>query len=280
VSSLSVITGGGGGMGLATAKLVGRERRVLLCDVQEERLERAAAELRASGVDCDVVVCDVADRRSVHDLVARATSSGPVASVVHTAGLSPQMATADRIMRVNALGTLNLNEAFLEVAPEGSSIVNVASTAGHLPAALPLPRRTYERALTDRDRFLAGMVSRCNLLPERFRPAIAYSLSKNFVIWYSRKRAGAFGAKGARIVSVSPGVFDTEMGRLEVKSGAGELAKYAAIKRFGRVEEIAEVLAFCASERPGYLTGTDILVDGGAAATMTRKDARAMAKHL
>nr|CEL20555.1 PUTATIVE OXIDOREDUCTASE PROTEIN, putative [Kibdelosporangium sp. MJ126-NF4]CTQ89466.1 PUTATIVE OXIDOREDUCTASE PROTEIN, putative [Kibdelosporangium sp. MJ126-NF4] len=53
------------------------------------------------------------------------------------------------------------------------------------------------------------------------------------------------------------------MGRLEENHGAGDLVKSAAIKRFGRPEEVAAVLAFCASEAPGYLTGVDILVDGG-----------------
>lgn len=53
------------------------------------------------------------------------------------------------------------------------------------------------------------------------------------------------------------------MGRLEEDHGAGDLVKSAAIKRFGKPEEIAAVIAFCASEAPGYLTGVDILVDGG-----------------
>ena len=84
-----------------------------------------------------------------------------------------------------------------------------------------------------------------------------------FVIWYSRQMAARFGAKGARIRSVSPGSFDTAMGRLEKKSGAERLVAYAALKRFGTPEEIAELLAFCASSKPGCLTGVDILCDGG-----------------
>jgi NAD(P)-dependent dehydrogenase (short-subunit alcohol dehydrogenase family) len=53
------------------------------------------------------------------------------------------------------------------------------------------------------------------------------------------------------------------MGRLEKDHGAADLLKVAAIKRFGRPDEVAAVLAFAASEAPGYLTGTDVLVDGG-----------------
>jgi NAD(P)-dependent dehydrogenase (short-subunit alcohol dehydrogenase family) len=88
--------------------------------------------------------------------------------------------------------------------------------------------------------------------------------------------AARFGEKGARILSVSPGSFDTSMGRLEEKSGSRELLQFAALKRFGRPEEIAELLAFCAS-KPGYLTGIDILCDGGTLAGMTFKGMMKMA---
>ena len=89
------------------------------------------------------------------------------------------------------------------------------------------------------------------------------------LVWYSQKMAAAFGAKGARILSVSPGTFDTATGRLEEKSGSAKLIEYAAIKRYGTPEEIAELLAFCASDKPSYLTGTDILCDGGTKAGLT-----------
>ena len=84
--------------------------------------------------------------------------------------------------------------------------------------------------------------------------------------------ASSFGAKDAGIVSVSPGSIDTAMGRLEADHGAAEMLKFAAIKRFGSVEEIAEVLAFCASDKARYLTGTDVLCDGGVVAGVRRRD--------
>ena len=62
------------------------------------------------------------------------------------------------------------------------------------------------------------------------------------------------------------------MGRLEEQSGAGAMIDYAALRRFGKPEEIAELLAFCASEKAGYLTGIDILCDGGVVASMTLRD--------
>ncbi len=74
--------------------------------------------------------------------------------------------------------------------------------------------------------------------------------------------AARFGEKGARILSVSPGSFDTAMGRLEEQSGSGRMVDYAALKRFGTTEQMGEMLAVCASAKAGYLTGTDILNDG------------------
>jgi NAD(P)-dependent dehydrogenase (short-subunit alcohol dehydrogenase family) len=68
------------------------------------------------------------------------------------------------------------------------------------------------------------------------------------------------------------------MGRLEKDSGAGKLTEYAALKRFGKPEEIAELLAFCASDKPGYLTGVDILCDGGTRAGLTLRGMIAMAR--
>lgn len=276
--TVAVVTGGAGGMGLATAELLGRDHHVLVVDVDEPRLDRASARLAALGLRHDTLRCDITDRSAVGEAAARAQRLGTVATVVHTAGLSPHMGDAASIIRVNALGTVHVTEAFLPLAHPGLSIVNVASSAGHLPGPFPVPHRAYRLARTDPDRFVERLVARCHLVPERLRPGIAYALSKHFVIWWSRHRAGDLGAVGARIVSVSPGSFDTEMGRLEERSGSGDLARLSALGRPGAVEEIAAVLAFLAGPAPGYLTGTDVLVDGGAQAVMTLRDILAMAR--
>lgn len=78
-------------------------------------------------------------------------------------------------------------------------------------------------------------------------------------------------------MSVSPGSIDTEMGRLEEQAGAGAMVADAAVPRWGKPEEMAELLAFCASDKAGYLTGTDILNDGGVIASMTERARKAAA---
>ncbi|WP_199725722.1 SDR family NAD(P)-dependent oxidoreductase [Nocardiopsis sp. Huas11] len=259
-----VITGGTGGMGLATARLMGHDHRIVLADLDRARLDDAVSELATSGVEAIGVVCDITDQASVERLFQRAESEeSHVRAVVHAAGVSPHMGTAERIARINATGTVNIARAFLARAADGDALVNVASTAGHsLPKPL-IPLRAFRLAEHRPDEFEKAIVRRARFAGRRLTPGLAYAISKNFVHWYSRFLAARFGERGARVLSVSPGSFDTEMGRLEKDHGAGDLVKSAAIKRFGKPEEVAAVLAFCASEAPGYLTGVDILVDGG-----------------
>ncbi|OBH78749.1 oxidoreductase [Mycobacterium scrofulaceum] len=269
---LCVITGGAGGVGMATAKIVGQDRLVLVSDVSPSRLEVASAELQRLGIDCVAVECDVTNRASVAELIATSTSLGSVTSVIHTAGVSPSMGDAERILRINALGTVHVNEAFLPLAREGFAIVNVASMAAHVFPRLFIPKRRFREALRNEDRFMAKVTSACNIVPTGVRPGLAYSISKNFVTWYCASQAARFGSRGARIVSVSPGSIDTEMGRLEEQAGSGAMVKLAALKRFGKPEEVAAVLAFCASTKAGYLTGVDIACDGGVLAAFTLKN--------
>jgi NAD(P)-dependent dehydrogenase (short-subunit alcohol dehydrogenase family) len=267
----AIVTGGAGGMGLATAKILGRDHRVVIADVDQQRLDAAVAELTGLGIDAEATVCDITDRASVDALIARGNESGELRAVVHTAGVSPLMGSPELIIRINALGTINITEAALAMATEGFALVNVASIAGHMTPKFLLPTRTYRLALTDAQRFTAK-------LSKTRKSTTAYSLSKAFVIWYSRQMAARFGANGARILSVSPGSFDTAMGRLEKTSGSERLIAYAALKRFGTPDEMAELLAFCASGKPGYLTGVDILCDGGTKAGLTLKNMLALAK--
>lgn len=268
---VSVITGGAGGMGQATARIVGQDHRVVLADVRQQRLDDAVATLSALGVKATAVNCDVRDAAAVAALLDTATGLGTLASVIHTAGVSPSMGDAEYVMSTNAIGTVIVNEAFYAVAAEGAAIVNVASMAGHLLPEEILPVGTYPSALTDADGFVAAMLQTCSIAPAEAQSGFSYALSKNFVKWYSGSQCERFNGKGLRIVSVSPGSIDTEMGRLEEQAGAGAMVADAAVPRWGLPEEMAELLAFCASPKAGYLTGTDILNDGGVVASMRER---------
>jgi NAD(P)-dependent dehydrogenase (short-subunit alcohol dehydrogenase family) len=126
-----------------------------------------------------------------------------------------------------------------------------------------IPNGAYKYALSDPDLCIKKMMRLINLFPNKgLRASVSYAISKNFIIWFAKASAARFGAKGIRILSVSPGFFETPMGDME-REEANEYIKYCAIRRLGRVDEIAYLLAFCASNKASYLTGTDILCDGG-----------------
>jgi NAD(P)-dependent dehydrogenase (short-subunit alcohol dehydrogenase family) len=274
--AVTVITGGAGGMGLATAKVVGRSHKVVLCDVRADRLETAIAELAGEGIAATAIDCDVTDRDAVTDLFETAAGLGPIASVIHTAGVSPSMGDAEYVLRTNALGTLHVDETFYRVAGAGAAIVNVASMAAHLLPAEMLPKQHFSLAFKDEQRFIAELMAACGVVAEESRSSIAYPISKAFVKWYSSSQAERFNGRGLRIVSVSPGSIYTEMGRLEEAAGAGAMVAAAAVPRWGTAEEMAELLAFCASDKAGYLTGTDILNDGGVIASLEQRAAIAV----
>ncbi len=278
MNRVSVITGGAGGMGVATAKILGRDHALVLCDVRQDRLDAAVTTLKGLGIAPTALNCDVTDRQAVDRVFETAAGLGALASVVHAAGVSPSMGAADYVMRTNALATVNVNEAFFAAAAEGAAIVNVASMASHMLPEEMVPTDKFPLALQDQDGFMADMLAACTVVPEEMQSGIAYAVSKAFVRWYSSAQAERFNGRGLRIVSVSPGSVDTEMGRLEAEAGAGAMVADAAVPRWGKAEEMAELFAFCVSDKAGYLTGTDILNDGGVIASM-RERARVAAAN-
>lgn len=263
---------------MATARIVGRDRPVILCDVRQDRLDAAGAALSELGITAVPVHADVTDRQAVARVFDTAAGHGTISSVIHTAGVSPSMGDAEYVMRTNAIGTLNVGEVFYAAAPEGAAIVNVASMASYLIPEVVVPVAHFPLALRDEEAFTAAMLSACEIAPPEARSGMAYAVSKNFVRWYSSSQAERFNGRGLRIVSISPGSVDTEMGRLEEQAGAGAMVTDAAVPRWGKPEEMAELLAFCAGDKAGYLTGTDILNDGGVVASM-RERARVAAEN-
>ena len=182
----AVITGGAGGMGLATAKLLGVDHRIVIADLGQDRIDAAVKELTGLGIAASGVVCDVTDEQSVHELMLAAASEGNrVRTVVHTAGVSPQMGKPDLIVRINALGTVNVAKAFLPLAQEGDALVNVASYAGHALPGILIPTRAFPLAESDPARFVRALVRRAGIVGRKRHAGFAYALSKTYVIWYS-----------------------------------------------------------------------------------------------
>lgn len=264
--SVCVITGGGSGIGLATAKEIGKNHHIIIVGRTVQKLENALEILKKNSLEAESFACDISDLQSVEKLAKYANEIGSIKSVIHSAGLSPHMGDAETIMKANALGTININSAFYEVMEESSCMINISSMSGYFLPNIILPIKGYQFSKINKDKFLKKMMNRVNLFPAKLRSSIAYGISKNFVIWYVKANAVKFGEKGIRILSVSPGSFETPMGEIEKEGIDGYISK-SAIKRLGKVEEISSLLGFLASEEPSYLTGTDILCDGGCVAS-------------
>jgi NAD(P)-dependent dehydrogenase (short-subunit alcohol dehydrogenase family) len=233
---VNVVIGGASGIGAAVAELL--PGRTIVSD--------------RTGGD---VACDLSDMTSLLDLASQVDR---LDALVVTAGLSPAMADARTIFDIDLAGMARVLGAFDGRVTDGSVAVCVASMAGHIGdwpsetlAALDDPLTSPSANLTD-------------------DPAIAYILAKLGVIRLVRREASRWGERGARILSVSPGVVDTPMGTLELAktAGAAETVATSALRRVGRSKEVASVIAFLCSDAASYVTGTDVLVDGGAIAAL------------
>ena len=145
-------------------------------------------------------------------------------------------------------------------------MIDTSSMSAYLAPQFVMPKGAYKLARTDREKFIKKLVARAGIAPKDARPGLAYAISKHFVIWFAKTDAARFGGKNVRCLSVTPGNFDTPMGALE--SGQADVfKKYSALKRNGKPEEIAALFALLLDERLGFLTGADILMDGGVVAS-------------
>lgn len=270
MKNVCVITGGGSGMGLAAAKYMPKDKCIVLSGRTVKKLEKAVTELETLGYEAHAHACDTSDRLSVRTLADYAASLGEIKNVINAAGLSPAMARPEQLLRVNALGTVYVNQEFSQRMKPGSVIVDVSSNSAYVLPKFLISKKTYALAKTDEALFLKKLLKKSSLPKGEYEQSgFAYAMSKNFVVWYAAKCAFEYGKRGIRVVSLSPGLIATDMGNLEAKEG-GDLIGYSAEGRMGTPEELGFALATVADERNGYLAGVDILCDGGS--TMGKKE--------
>ena len=264
MANVCVITGGGSGMGLEAAKFMPKDKIIVLSGRTGQKLEGAVNQLKELGFTAYAKACDTSNRESVKELVEFACSLGEVKNVINSAGVSPAMkGTPEGILRINALGTVYINQEFSKVMNAGSVIVDVSSNSAYILPSFIIPKKAYALAETNEELFLKKLVKKSGMAKGEYQQkGFAYSLSKNFVVWYAKKCAFEYGVKGIRVVSLSPGLIATDMGNLEKEDG-GMLIPFSAEERMGKPEELGYALATVADERNGYLAGVDVLCDGG-----------------
>ena len=254
-----VITGGSGGMGKATAELVGKFGTVLLADITEERLEATKQDLATKGItDVHYQTVDITSKENVKALATKAAELGTLKGLVHTAGISPTMGSAAKILDVNFTGTLNVLNAFYPLATEGTSAVLISSMSGYM---VP-PQGPHMEAI--RNPFGENIVETLIQFAQD-NPGAAYTFSKLAVQVMAEHAAWDWGQKGARINSLSPGTINTAMGRQEAQQSEqmAQLLAITPLKREGEASEIATAVEFLLSDAASYITGIDLRVDGG-----------------
>ena len=259
---------GAGSMGMAIAERVAQNRIVLLGDISEKNLAASAEKLQFSGYEVETMKVDASDKESIYAFAKRAAELGPVKYYIHTAGASPNQTNPQHIITLDLVGSAYALDAFGEVMARDGAGILISSQTGYM---LPQPltnEEEYALTMTPADE-LATLPM---LQPEVVsNSGIAYILSKRANQLRVRKAAMDWGRRGARINTISPGVIVTPLAYDEFRAageGYQKMIETSAMHRVGNPAEIANAAQFLLSDQASFITGTDLLVDGGTIAAI------------
>lgn len=257
MQKVHVITGGSGGIGIETAKLF-TDGVVLISDINETGLEEGKKQLKAMGLTVETEICDISNRAQIHNLLKKAAHLGEITNVIHTAGISPNISNIKLIIEIDLIGTELLLEELESYLNEKLVVICVASMVGYT-----VTDSSYNKLLVNclEDGALEKIIALT-----KGDPTLAYNIAKRGVQLLCEKWSPVYGEKGSRIISVSPGIIETNMA-VESRENFPEIMQQmlamTPLKRHGEPEEIAGLIKFLCSPAAAFITGTDILIDGG-----------------
>lgn len=264
-----VVIIGVGGMGLSIARRIGSGAHILAADYDKPALDAAVEQLTGDGHQVTAQTVDVSSRESVAALASTAADLGAVRSVVHTAGLSPVQAPVAAILAVDLLGVALVLEEFAKVVAPGGAGVVISSMSAYAQAG-PASADARLLAATPADELLALPI--CDVA--NFADSgVAYSFAKRANQLRVQAASTPWGTAGARINSISPGVIATPMGQAELAGEHGTrmraMIEMSNAKRVGTPNDIAAAAEFLLGPGAGFISGVDLLVDGGVIAAAT-----------
>lgn len=262
-----MILTGAGQIGMAIARRMGYDKKIILGDKKLANAETIARTMTEAGFDVEPVEMDISSRDDIKRLIATAQNYGDITMLVNAAGVSPSQASIETILKVDLYGTAVLLEEIGRVIARGGTGVTISSQSGHrMPALTP-----------DEDRLLATtptekLLTLDMLQPDNIRDTLhAYQMAKRCNVKRTMAEAVKWGERGARINSISPGIIVTPLAIDEFNGPRGDFYKNMFAKspacRPGTADEVASVAELLMSDRGAFITGADILIDGGATAS-------------
>ncbi len=262
---LALVVGACGGLGLACARRLGQRHRLILADVDANRLAAVAEQLADEGLANVALQCDITDDESVAALMRGVGQQGTLSALVHVVGLSPVAGDWRRIMAVNLPGAARVARAALPVMQRGAAVF-VSSLAAHNAGDASSLNSVLD------DPLVPDFMARLTLaLDGEPAPVRSYTLSKYGLNRMVRRLAPDWGRVGNRIVSLSPGLIATPMGEREFAASPQkwDLLERTPLQRQGSLGEVVDAMEFLVSDRASFITGTDLLVDGGLFAALS-----------
>lgn len=256
--NLIVITGAAGGIGQSCARTF-KNQPLILTDYSQELVDEAVEKLQKEGFDVSGIACDITDKNDIEKLTKFVAEKGSLKAFIHTAGVSGTEKDLKKLYAIDLVATELLIDAFYEIAEKNSVAVLLSSMMAH---TIP-QNEAYDEALSNPQNAASfDIVSQS----AENNSDMMYNFVKRGVLLLSHKNVDKWGEKEARIVTVSPGVIETPMALKAAEEHPEQMEmikKATPLQRNGQPEDIADVVYFLTSDAARFITGTDILVDGG-----------------
>ena len=262
-----MIVTGAGQLSMAIARRMGYGKKIVMGDKNPGNARAIAEVMNNAGFDVEPVEMDLSSRESILSLIEKAKEYGSIKMMVNGAGVSPSQAPIEAILKVDLYGTAVLLEEVGKVIAEGGVGVTISSQSGHRMKQLTA-QEDEQLAMTPTEDLLELEL----LQPENIADTLhAYQLAKRCNEKRVMGEAVKWGARGARINSISPGIIVTPLAIDDFKGPRGDFYKNMFAKcpagRPGTADEVANVAELLMSDKAAFITGADFLIDGGATAS-------------